>query len=255
MKTYTLIFIILFLSGCSKQVIVKFENRPIDVHTAEPLTQLMLINKSSKIVLRTPEAKKKTAAWEGASNNFLNRRSQDKDLPTASQEHLFPRYDTDLLYSAIEKQLFLEGFKVRDRSLFNEVISKAEKTDYEKLSSLTDTDLILEIIDINPAIPYQIDVCYPQKKNRQKTIRLYEKKTLYGASVEFKLIHIKLNEVVGTYKQYYVPCKQGCPYVYQKGHLTNTYNEDAPDPNSIITQDFLERFLVDATRELVKVIR
>ena len=58
------------------------------------------------------------------------------------------------IYNAIEKELLKENYSVRDRGLFNELLSKAQTTDYSKIKELTNTDIILEVVNIDPSVVY-----------------------------------------------------------------------------------------------------
>ena len=59
-----------------------------------------------------------------------------------------------MLFNAIEKELLRENFRVRDRGLFNELLSKSQTSDYSKIKELTNTDIILEVVNINPSVLY-----------------------------------------------------------------------------------------------------
>ena len=75
---------------------------------------------------------------------------------------------------------------------------------------LTNTDVILEVVNIDPAVVYTTNkvTLIGKKKETQQISNIDYKK--YGASVEFKLIMVKNNEIAGTYKYNYQPCPTGC---------------------------------------------
>ena len=132
------------------------------------------------------------------------------------------------VYNAIEKELFRAGFVVRDRALFEQVLDKnygkdisTGKVDYSKINELTETDLILELSGFE-YIPYhQKQFNYSVttgKKQKQKTtdyvLNCSNELTLYGIKMEFRLIKVKDNDLVGDYTYNYAPCSQeNCYYV------------------------------------------
>jgi hypothetical protein len=172
-------------------------------------------------------------------------------------------YDETALYNAIEKQLFKEGFAVRDRGLFNQVLDANQSIAYSKISSLTDTDLILELVRLDNLVGYTTNVCYTEGDDQQRLINQY--RDTRGASVEFKLVHVKSNEIVGSYKVHYTPCLEGCRGIYRKAGSSGIFtNSDWLKPGEQkqrnrayqkLDQDALESFITDATHQLVKSMR
>ena len=116
-----------------------------------------------------------------------------------------------LMYNAIEKELLEEGFSVRDRGLFNEVMVKSTTQDYSKIKDLTNTDLILEVINIDQHIVYSTNKVNQVYKNGTEKEVLQEKDyKARGFSIEFKLVIVRNNEIAGSYKYQYKPCTDGC---------------------------------------------
>lgn len=62
--------------------------------------------------------------------------------------------NNDVFYNTIEKELLKENFSVRDRGLFNELLSKSQTSDYSKIKELTNTDIILEVVNLDPSVLY-----------------------------------------------------------------------------------------------------
>ena len=121
----------IFLMSCSTETkVIKFPKRPDDIYANSNLSEFFKLNKSPNIVLRVPNS-----ADKATSNTNLNQ-------------------DNNVLYNAIEKELLKHGYSVRDRGLFNEIINKSGTTDYSKIKDLTNTDLILEVINIDPKVIY-----------------------------------------------------------------------------------------------------
>tara|TARA_R110000850_G_C9741158_1_gene444387 strand:- start:159 stop:470 length:312 start_codon:yes stop_codon:yes gene_type:complete len=96
MKKYTLLPLLLLVLSCSPKYI-KFNPAGDEITTTERLSEFLNNNPSPKIVLRTP------------------------NTGQATEEN-----DVSSLYSAIEKEFLSQGFIVRDRNLFNQVISNNE---------------------------------------------------------------------------------------------------------------------------------
>jgi len=124
----------------------------------------------------------------------------------------------------IERGLMEEGYNVRDRRLFESAVSKMKDiNDYAQIHQMTGTDLIFEVTHY--AIDkYEVDEGYDGSGKRQQFIiqkdktRLTPSYTLWGISIEVKVILLDANLIAGTFKYYYVPCAQGCS--------VSSYNEE-----------------------------
>ncbi|WP_461098630.1 hypothetical protein [Spirosoma luteolum] len=262
-------FVGLLQIGCTQKAIVRFSQKAPELTSADVLTEIMLVNKSPRIVLRVPNTRKGITNTQANGNSPIDQVAyQQKTVKRVGADGPYDafQYDEVSLYNAIEKQLFREGFSVRDRALFNEVLEANQRPDYSKISSLTNTDLILELVRLDNAIGYTTNVCYVQPNEQQRIIEEYSDRR--GASVEFKLIHVKTNEIVGSYKLHYTPCLTGCSGVYKKigssGLFLNPALPKITDkirrkqraiPYETLDQDALEAFIVDATHQLVKTMR
>ena len=241
---------IISLSSCSRIVLLRYPQKPAEVHASESLTQIMLVNPTPKIVLRVPESYRDglPASSSRSQPGSRSRVAYEPSFGTGSD-----MYAEKLLYNAIEKQLFQEGFTVRDRRLFNDVLDKAGSVDYSKVHGLTNTDLILEWINLDRQVNYDTNVCYRVlRKGREKSIELLEPFQRQGASIEFKLIAVKTNEVVGTYKIHYTPCTEGCIYRYKNGQLIPVTTRTNVKSYDVMNQNELEVFLADATKQIVQ---
>lgn len=257
-KLYTLSLLIFMLTSCSQKAFVRFSQKKAELTSADILTEIMLVNKSPRIVLRVPDTRKgvtntqattdpQLAVVKPVRNNGATARFQNAEL----------KYDETALYNAIEKQLFKEGFSVRDRGLFNQVLDANQSVAYSKISSLTDTDLILELVRIDNPVGYTTNVCYLEPGNQQRLINEY--RDMNGASVEFKLVHVKSNEIVGSYKIHYTPCLDGCQGIYRKSGSRGIFTRDTQKlinrAYQMLDQDALELFITDATHQFVKTMR
>jgi hypothetical protein len=217
----------LLLTSCGSYTrLIKYQKLPDDVFANANLRDYFKNNKSPKIVLRVPNSSDK------ATSNTVN------------------TVNNNVLYNAIEKELLKEGFNVRDRGLFNEIMDKSKSADYTKLGEETNTDLILEVISINTSVLYstnKITLVNNGNGTEANNINPVDyKKT--GASVEFRLIMVKNNEIAGNYKYNYTPCPNGCP-------LTDwTYNKRTKtlELKETVAVNALEEFITSCTQDLVR---
>ncbi|GAB3884868.1 hypothetical protein GCM10028825_11390 [Spirosoma agri] len=137
--------------------------------SGDVLTEIMLVKKSPRIVLRVPNTRKGVTNTQGTANhqsdviNPVIARQAGNGRASAKVHYAESQYDETALYNAIEKQLFKEGFSVRDRGLFNQVLDANQSVAYSKISSLTDTDLILELVRLDNPVGYTTNVCTPNQ--------------------------------------------------------------------------------------------
>ncbi|MDB5132198.1 MAG: hypothetical protein JWR02_1947 [Mucilaginibacter sp.] len=225
MKKFHLLFIVcLLIFSCSSIRMIKYQKQSDDVFANHNLKEYLKSNASPKIVLRVPNTNDKAT-----SNTVINQ-------------------NNNVLYNAIEKELLKEGFNVRDRGLFNEIIDKSKSTDYTKIGEETNTDLILEVVSIDPSVMYstnKITIVSGEKSTDQVQQIDYKKS---GASVEFKLILVKNNEIGGNYKFNYTPCSEGCP-------LTDwSYNKKSRqlELKETVAVHALEEFITKCTQDLIR---
>ncbi|MBB6680498.1 hypothetical protein H4O20_03490 [Aequorivita sp. 609] len=229
-KIYTLLFVTsLFVTSCSTTKTLKFTQKSDDIVKTESLKQFLTENKKPKVVLRVNESS--MTVTEGENNDYI--------------------------YNAIENQLLASGFIVRDRQLFNQIIANDENNiDYQKLKEKSDTDLIIELVKLNPQILYETNKYY-DKNDREKVENAFTYKK-YGASVEFKVVMINSNEFAGVYKFNYTPCVSGCVISkslseYRK-ERKNKLKEGVKAYEGV-ERDELELFIKDATEKLVLEMR
>lgn len=218
-----------FFSCSTATKIIKFPKQPDEVFANKNLKDFFKTNKSPNIVLRVP------------NNN-------DKATSNTSTSE-----DNNVLYNAIEKELLKEGFSVRDRGLFNELLSKSQTSDYSKIKDLTNTDVILEVVNINPAVVYSTNkVTVQTKKKMIEQVENVDYKK-YGASVEFRLIMVKNNEIAGSYKYNYQPCPTGCEVQMFKFTGKNALKKVVL--KETVSVNTLEEFIKLCTQDLINSIR
>ncbi len=161
-------------------------------------------------------------------------------------------HSSSYVYGTIEKELTKGGFIVRDRSLFEKLSQDNKIQDYSKLKELTDTELILEVIR-KEDIPYNT--------NKFTSIKGIDKIApfnirFYGEKVEFRIISVKDNDILGNYIFNYTPCVDGCTYEYNelgKKYILATSAKKAYEYNE--NNNELEEFYKINTQKLVNQLK
>ncbi len=223
MKKILLLICLINLS-CSSTKIIKFTEKSDEITTTNSLKSYLRANPNPKIVLRTSETAQKITDNE----------------------------QSDYLYNAIENELLKNGFIVRDRQLFNQIVTNNENNNnYINLKEKSDTDLIIELIKLDPSVAYTTNKYY-DSNGKERTESLTDRKK-YGATIEFKIIMIDSNEFAGIYKFNYTPCVEGCVVTglkrYTRRELDNLSSYEG------VEFDELEEFVKNATRKLVYEMR
>lgn len=229
-KIYTLALMSsLIFNSCSTTKTLKFTQKTDDIVKTESLKDFLTTNKKPKVVLRVNESS--MTVTEGENNDYI--------------------------YNAIENQLLASGFIVRDRQLFNQIIANDENNiDYQKLKEKSDTDLIIELVKLNPQILYETNKYY-DKNDREKVENSFTYKK-YGASVEFKVVMINSNEFAGVYKFNYTPCLKGCVISKSLSQLQKERKKrlkEGVKGYEGVERDELEIFIKNATEKLVAEMR
>lgn len=221
---------ILLLTSCSSGTkIIKFPTVPDETYANPNLKEFFRTNRNPNIVLRVPNNNDKAT-----SNTSTNK-------------------NNDVLYNTIEKELLKENFSVRDRGLFNELLSKSATSDYSKIKELTNTDIILEVVSLDPSVLYTTNkVTTIKGKKETETVGNIDYKEK-GASVEYKVILVKNNEIAGTYKFNYKPCPDGCELTTFK--FTGKRSSLKPVLRETVEINTMEEFLKITTRKLIASFR
>ena len=166
MKNLIYLLVLCLFFNCSSTKTLKFSKKADDIVTTQTLKEFLEVNKNPKVVLRVSESSYTV--------------TEDENV--------------DYLYNAIENQLLASGFIVRDRQLFNQIIGNNDNNiDYKILKDKSDTELIIELIKIDPKILYETNKYYD--KNNTEKVSDFGTRTRYGASVEFKIVLIKFQEI------------------------------------------------------------
>ncbi|WP_282136025.1 hypothetical protein [Seonamhaeicola maritimus] len=202
---------------------VKFSQKNDEITTTPSLKQYLSNNPNPKIVLRTNARLNSDNITEKEQNNYL--------------------------YNVIESELLKSGFTVRDRQLFEKIVTNADNNNnYENLKEKSDTDLIIELTNLDRSIVYQTNKYYDDK-GEEKTSSILANKNFYGATIEFKVVMINTNEFAGIYKFNYVPCVNGCEY---KPTSRPTKRElETAKPYEAVEENTLIEFVRSATKQLI----
>jgi len=160
--TFTSFILIILISCSSEKKIVKFPKVPDETYANPNLKDFFKANRNPNIVLRVPNTNDK-ATSNTSTNNTL-----------------------DVLYNTIEKEFLKENFSVRDRGLFNELLSKSQTSDYSKIKELTNTDIILEVVNIDLSVLYTTNkVTVIKKKKESEQIGGIDYKEKGASSFEY----------------------------------------------------------------------
>lgn len=226
-KLLLIVVLACLFAGCASGTkVVKFPKKLDDIYANNHLKAFFNTNKSPNIVLRVPNSDDRATSNTNASPN------------------------NNVLYNAIEKEFLKQGFSVRDRGLFNEIINKSASTEYSKIKELTNTDLILEVVNIDPKVVYSTNKITVVKKKKSTEKVGYTDYKKYGASAEFRLILVNTNEIAGTYKYNYQPCPGGCALTVFK--FSGKRNSKMVELRESVSVNELEVFMETCTRDLIK---
>ena len=139
-----------------------------------------------------------------------------------------------VLYNTIDKELAKAGFVVRDRALFGKVLDQ-QNLDYKRIGQLTETDIIIELIDYNARKHFKVERYRDDKGyDKEPPVPLY----FVGPAIEFKIISVKENDLVASYTFYFTPnCKNGCKDRFARTSA-NTWEiiSPRPDPDEVFNE-------------------
>lgn len=194
MKKLTLLLSLLFVATTmlSRDVTIKFPKTKDELFTNPTLREYLKTHPKPAVLLRTPSSGGAMIISE--TNELLNH----------------PEF-----YSQIEKVFLLNGFTVRDRAIYDRILSQSQNIDYSKMSEMTNTDIVLEIVNIQ----YQEYKTNEVIKNGEPKVYNCEFKGFYGWKVDCKIVLVNQNEIGGMYSFYKTPCTNGCDF--SLGHSCN----------------------------------
>lgn len=207
---------------------VKFDKVEDEIFTKKELKDYIRKTTSPTIVLRIP-------------NTIIDNRITEENT-----------YSDSDVYGTIEKELARAGFVVRDRSLFNKLSDDNKVQDYSKLKELTNTELILEVIR-RKSVSYDTNR-YINNSGKEKIAPFNIK--MYGEKVEFRIISVRNNDMVGNYVFHYTPCVDGCTYIYNELGQISKINSNSKNAYEFVGDgSVLERFYKISTERLINELR
>lgn len=212
---------------------VKFNEVENEIFTKKELKDYIRKTNAPTIVLRVPNI---TYSYINTEDNITNKNDfSDSDV-----------------YGTIEKELAKAGFIVRDRSLFNKLSNDNKVQDYSKLRELTNTELILEVVRVRK-IPYDTNE-YVNSNGKEKIAPFNIK--MYGEKIEFRIISVKSNDMVGNYVFNYTPCIEGCTYIYDElGNIKNINSDTKSAYKFVGYGTVLEKFYKVSTERLISELK
>jgi hypothetical protein len=191
--------LLLILTSCQQKGYVLFMEKQNEIINTQDLKNFLNTHKNPSIVLRVP------------------------NISSAIVESEYNR----MIYNTIEKELLNSGFNVRDRTMFSEVLKKKSDLSYDEIYKITKTDLILELTHINTAVEFTTNRIYTI--DNQEKVYNYYSVTRLGATIQFKIILLSVNKLVGSYTFNYTPCTSNsgdcrCAIAYKPTSLNQYYN-------------------------------
>lgn len=239
--------LLVILSSCATKY-VKFEQPKNEIHPTPKLLNYIKNTPNPKVVIRTKDVKTKIIT--GNYSNYSNGYSDSNILGTfdsrnthGSSQFIEKEINYDNLYDVIERELMKNQFIVRDRQLYNQALIN---NDYV---SKGDTDLIIEISKLNLNVIYETNKYYTDKNKDGRLPYLYKR---YGAEIEFKVLMIEENELVGSYTYKYAPCNSKYPCVIDEAFSKNWHKARTGKTGyEKVRENELEVFLEVATQQLV----
>lgn len=147
-------------------------------------------------------------------------------------------------YFKIEKELIKNGVIVRDRGFFNQSLNQNKDVAYDQMQRATNTDYVIETFFKRDNDLYNLPYFYSGRMKRQSPYPFITD----GFSLEFKVIDIKTNEIIGGYKYYYNPCPEhnGCKRTF---FVKSGNSFQMP---LYLDYDELNTFIATSTSEFVK---
>src|SRR5690606_11686203 len=174
-----------------------------------------------------------------------------------SSENVTEKDENNYLFNAIENELLSRGFIVRDRQLFNQIITNNENNiDYEVLKQKSDTDLIIELSQLKRDILYETNKYYDQ--NGREKVESVIKYEYFGALVEFKVIIVENNEYAGNFRFNYTPSTDTFVVTISQRDYEKMQKEkkkNKPVGYEGVADNEMEIFIRDATKKLVQQMR
>ena len=230
---------ILLATSCLQKGYVLFKNKPNEIIATPMIKEYLKKQPNPAIVLKAPNTENKST--QADPNSYI--------------------------YNAIEKELLLAGFDVKDRGLYNEVVNKSKEINYDDLKKLTQTDLILELVQVSTNIEHGTNMYY--RKDGTEKIRKDHTFRKYGAVIEFKLTLIENNQYAGSYSFNYTPCdkidKNNCecevaykvlpPKFYPNLSFCRGQKNSSNSSYEYVSQNTMEEFVRNGVKLMINEIK
>lgn len=238
----------------------------------KPIIKLLLISIVSSFILASCSLSKGTISFERKADEIIAT-PQIKDylkknpnptivLKAPNSENKATQSDPNsYIYNAIEKELLLAGFNVKDRGLFNEVVGKSKEINYEELKKLTNTQLLLELVNVSTRVEYGTNVFITENGDEKVANQNFK---LYGAVIEFKLTIIETNQFAGSYSFYITPCSAStsgceCEVAYKNYRDVRIYphlsfcntGEGKVKEYTYVTENAMEKFVRNGVKKMI----
>lgn len=227
------------VTSCTTTKTAYFTKRENEVITTPALKEFLKKNKNPKVVLRITSA-----------NYPFSRTIEENDFEI---EEGISQDDYNNLYNIIEKELMMNGFIVRDRELFKRILNNKENTlDYKKIGKQADTDLIIELTELNTNILHETNRYKENNTNEVTTSEIVYKNNT-GQKMSFKAIIVDKNEFAGSYSFNYTPCVDGC--VFEDRSKKDREKGIFPGIERVYIKKENEDFVRYATQLLIKSMR
>lgn len=254
----TVFFVIALACASTKQVVADkkyngiFKISPEKDEVVKNINKLEFVKNTTNptIVLRVPNATREVL-------------EEDKNVKTLKNNDGTNNLNDINVYNVIEKELLKGGFTVRDRALFEKVLGDKSVSDYSRIKELTETDLMLELSNIQYVkYPMNYFTFFSQSKRQgsiEHRITCPNYFNLYGLRLEFRLIKVKENDFIGSFTYNYAPCDDSpCNYyinVTADNSCSTPYLEQGTvviSETRLIQQSEIERFVKSSAQKLVK---
>lgn len=194
------ITIIGLMSSCApKLAVVKTQAKANEIIISPELKNFSKTNSNPSVVLRVPYP--------------------TTDVTNAEQKEIFKKNDD--IYNLIEKNLFKQGFTVRDRGLLNKVL-KSELNSYADIGKQIETDIIIDILSIDFSINNYTNTATIKKDGKEiklDNILIFKKGIEIAsimpfnpkiAKIECKLTIVQKGATGGILTLYKTTCTDGC---------------------------------------------
>lgn len=194
--TLIAIIVVSALGGCSAPNMIRFRTTNVvdEIIISKELNAFLNSNTKPTVVIRVP-----------VSTTNVTTKEREGRLTE--------------VYNEMEKALVKAGFTVRDRGLLNNLLansSTSSQADYEEIGKKIQTDLIIEMIDIDfDRETYEdVDSGFSVRKNRMITLDPKARIHLWRGKMQAKIIIVSKGQNGGYLTFNYTPCTEGCTDEY-----------------------------------------